>query len=828
MSERTTTHIRPEIEAVLNRLRSKIRRYVLLEGTGIVLVVLGVLFWVSLGLDWAYFQINKLELPVWFRVLYDVLAFSSIAVGVLLWIVFRLVRTLRAKALALVLERRFPELDDRLITAVETASAAAPENTTHLTAMMLERTIDDVASAADQIHVSDVFEKTPLRRAAIGAVAVVTSIAVFGITNAEAMDRWWRAFNPLNPQGTYWERQTELNVHVLAQPGDRIREFDHEFHYKHARGEDLALVVEVPVVNETGKPLTVPDRVELSYTLDQGRGSGRALMTKSGERRFKHTFPGLIDSVQFHVTGGDFTNLHPYRVTAVAPPRVDQIVLINDYADYTGLDPVAENSTGEPTFDEIAVLGTQVSIPMETRTRLRIKSNKPLKAARIRSDDFEIALSAEANTLTIYGTDDEQQRTVKLSDELTEPFRAAGANEFSVEFLLTSKAAKLLSAENVSAAVPLPADTVLRIFLEDTDDIIGSEPARLTVNGIVDMPPVVETELKGIGFSITRKAVIPMKGSVSDDYGVEEALFHYRLDEGANWQPRRFKTPPESRPKTYRLGDDEKIPLERFNVIPLDLEVGQKLSVSVYAGDADNLNGPHFSRGNTYTFKIVGNEELLSLLYGKELNLRRRFERIIQEVAQTQEDLILHRARVQAAQQLQAEPVEPSQQQARDDELAETETAVTVAAERALHQVRKNAMETSAVEASFRDILEELVNNAVHTRKMVERIDGLIARPLRDVNDVDFPNVDQSIGLFKLAIEKGNDPTGRIDDSVAKIATMLVHMKNVLREMRDLVKFHEAIKELKQMMEQLDSLSEDTKQKRKSNLLNKLKGLGLD
>src|SRR5689334_5507013 len=107
-----------EAATVLNRLRSRIRQYVLLEGLALVIALLGTLFWGSFLVDWCYFHFSRLELPRWFRAAVLIIGIGALAFGLVAWVVLRYFRSMRAKALALVLERRFPELDDRLITAV--------------------------------------------------------------------------------------------------------------------------------------------------------------------------------------------------------------------------------------------------------------------------------------------------------------------------------------------------------------------------------------------------------------------------------------------------------------------------------------------------------------------------------------------------------------------------------------------------------------------------------------------------------------------------------------------------------------------------------------
>jgi hypothetical protein len=393
-----------------------------------------------------------------------------------------------------------------------------------------------------------------------------------------------------------------------------------------------------------------------------------------------------------------------------------------------------------------------------------------------------------------------------------------------VPFALSQRAGD--GAQNAGPGAPLSLnpDTLVRIYLEDEDEVMTGEPARLTVAGIPDEPPVVETELLGVGSAITRQAVVPIAGKIRDDYGIVKARFDYRIDAVEDWQARAFAQPPRDYPREFQLGPGGSRSVEKFEVLPLDLKDGQKLVLTVYAEDGDNLNGPHSGRGERFTFQIVSADELLSILYAKELNLRKRFEQIIKEVQDTQQDLVLHRSRVAEALKLQQAAGASPKKDEMLRQIEEIRTAVAVAAERSLHQVRKNASETAAVESSFREILEELVNNAVHTRQMVDRIKELIIDPLVAIIESDFPRVDQSIGSFKVAHEKGSDPTPQIDASLEALAAMLARMQAILSEMQDLVDFHSAVDRLKTIIEDEQNLSDETKRLQKKNLIDRLKG----
>ena len=297
--------------------------------------------------------------------------------------------------------------------------------------------------------------------------------------------------------------------------------------------------------------------------------------------------------------------------------------------------------------------------------------------------------------------------------------------------------------------------------------------------------------------------------------------FEYRLDDDQEWKPRPFQNAPRQQPVEFRLQRGEDEPFERFEVLPMDLSVGQKLTLTVFAQDGDNLNGPHHSRSERFVFKIVSNEELLSLLYEREINLRRRFEQIIQEVKDKRSDLIKHRELHQEGLAL-LKADDPMQHQKR---IGQIRNQVAVCAERSLLDIAKNHNETIAIEESFREILKELVNNGVHKSQMVERLEELIVSPLNEITEKDFPAVNAAVYLFKAANDKEQDPTSKIDLSINEITTMLAHMERVLAEIKDLAEFHETLRDLKQIIDLQKGLAEETKSEQKRKFIERLQKL---
>lgn len=902
------TSVRPEILDVLGRLRGRIRKYVFFEGLAWVLVVLAAVFWITLGLNYGYFKLSNLELPRWFRIVLIAAAVLTV-IGVVAVLLFqRLLKSIRTKALALVLERRFPNLDDRLVTAVELEQSRTGAETP-LTEAMLVRTVDNVAHDARELKVSEVFHKSPLRKALALAVVLVGSVVAFGVLNSTALGYWVKAFVGL--EEIYWDRDTLLAARVISDPGERVKEFQEEprrYVYRHPRGSDFTLSVLVPEEHQ-GKQLIVPDEVQFEYELDEGRGGATISMTKTDDREFRQTVGNLLDGMTFWVRGGDYVNRNEYRVEIVDPPVVDQVILETRYPAYTGLP--AENKV---------VDGSQVSVPMETNFIMAGRANKSLTRLRLETDMVHLSVlrrvidregnvvqepSAKLEILSrdaipyvelplIEGFAEQVMPDLNMADldvraemkaaldkfdkrkkELAEKELGEWTDEdrqddgeikrqeaelaefdkklkmFRLPMVPASDAAALLNPPLISPAaaltnvggwdnllqaagtsrwlsapiseIPLPASTLMRIYLHDTDDIRSADPSRLTINGIEDKPPLVEANFHGIGEFITPKASIPVGGKILEDYGIVEARFEYKVLSskgevltGPEWRKAEFDKPPASGQKSFVFeavvdtdeeGNDIIEPYLRFDVSKIVLQdstgvrgvkPGEQLLLTVYTRDGDNINGPHEVRQRPkpeYLFKVVSRDELLAILYQKNLSLLARFEQIIKEIEIVEKDLFKSG---EEADQMKTLKDNGEQE---EEGYGVLRSSVSSISKRSVQQINKNHAESREVYYSFEAILQEMANNAIESGAMVKKLQELIIRPLRRINDEDFPNVDRALVKFKDVHENGDDPHEAIEDSIAEVQSMLAAMRLVLNEIRELASYQELANNLKKMIE---------------------------
>jgi hypothetical protein len=210
--------IDPRVSHPLDHLRGVIRRYVLLEG-----LLSGLLFvacWFALGLviDFGLFRTAVwdwvLDAPRAVRVLALVGSVLLFLGTVTLRMVRRLRKELSYPALALVLERRFPQLlGDRLITAVELADVGRAAKDGY-SAEMIRQTIAEARARVADVPVRQVFNWRRLwvlgfLTAGLTFAIVLTGYVLYvSITGSFSLNRYaWRF---AHVSGTFLERDVLL------------------------------------------------------------------------------------------------------------------------------------------------------------------------------------------------------------------------------------------------------------------------------------------------------------------------------------------------------------------------------------------------------------------------------------------------------------------------------------------------------------------------------------------------------------------------------------------------------------------------------------------
>lgn len=811
------------IRRILDVVKRRIRRHALQSGLLFLVCVAGAIFWSTTIVDAGWFALQRLELPVGLRAIC-----LAVLLPTLLWVVgsrilLPMIRRLRDADIALLLERKFPEFQDRLITTVESASGFPADGP--LVDSMLKRTVSEAESLVNGVDAEKLFDTRSQRHLLWLSAIICVSVALYSVVNPDVLSRWYSAF--IRCDEVYHIRSTTLDVVVIAQPGDRQKLFtarEDGFVYRHPRGTDFELELTVPQRAETeGPPWVVPDRVRIDVIRQDGSRS-RAYISASGEGVFRFLIARLQEPVELEILAGDYRSRERYLVEPVSLPAVDSVRLNCQFPEYTGWNQLRETS--------ITVLGSEVSLPHGTLFELQATSSKTLQSVRIITDWFEIsgdreqarvipregilvASSTTGGLISDDGTIITAQFSL-MSDRFVASRSASSVSsgESGEENLQPGSANPQATDANVwdDASLPVASNSSIRFFLHDDDDVMSINPETLRIRGIRDEPPVIEVSGSGIDNAITRLAKIPITGRVSDDYGLTSAGFQFVVDDATTWRPRPFRRAPQAGTLDFQLSREPNVAVEIFDVQPLELSDGQTLTLAVVAEDGNVATGPGVTRSEPMVFRIVSNEELLSLLYTREIALRRRFEEVIAQLEEVRDDLVFHQSAAERLDSRDAASIKP-----------EDNAAVLTCATRIANTLRRQTNELDSISDGFEEIIEQLLNNSIPPQQLAENMRRQILQPMRDAGGQPMADADRVIGNFRVAAMDKSRLGPHVTESAERVSDVITQLKLILENVRDMAEFHEALRDLKAILEEQQKLLDETRALQKRNLIDKLK-----
>ncbi|HTU25849.1 MAG TPA: hypothetical protein VMF30_10650 [Pirellulales bacterium] len=755
--KRSVVRLAPQLVELLARLRRAIRAYAWTEGIALVVAVLAGSFWLSLALDWLF------EPPAPLRI--GLLAVVAVAlVWVAYWFILRRIFVhLADRSLALVLERRFGQFRDSLVTAVELSQA--PAEKAEFDPAMFDETQRQALAGATALPLARVFDLKLLARRTLLAIVLLGAVVGFGVTQREALAIWARRSLLLSDE--MWPRKT----HLVAVG------FDPQGHTKIARGADLDLVVQA----EAAPGREAPETVEIRY--EQGSSRGRETMGRSGNaaiepgalQNYVHAFKAVLTPLKFYIRGGD-DRLGPLYIDVVDSPTVGQMMLHCEYPEYMHREP-----------RDVRVAGA-MSIPRGTRVTVHAETNKDI--VQLRVDDLSEEQTPVANTVDLAAGS------------------ATGSRQF--EYVIPT----------------LDRDTTLRFTLLDVDGIRSRDPVRLSLAAVDDEAPQVRVQLAGIGTAITSKARLPIAGEISDDYGVARAWFECHSDEDAPVdQPLSAKIAGQDRLPVDEAIEVERFSLQpkhKFHLAALasdtcGLADGPKTGISqrwvLDVVTPEQLRSMLEARElllrrrfETIVQELTESRDALARIdlappATKEVDKPKEGEKPKEKEAQD--------AAQPAAEKSPA--VDPNAPSAAE----RLSTLRRVQAERALQNCQRSADETLGLAAAFDSIREELINNRVDTEELKLRLKEGIADPLRGICSDQFPELERRLQTFQAQLADPTAATAARDAAREQADAILVQMRQILDKMLELETFNEVLDLLRGIIDSQEQISRETKQKKK-------------
>ncbi len=248
---------------------------------------------------------------------------------------------------ALAVERRFPELHQRLISAHQLEVAAARGDLRDQSAAMVQRLLDQAADEVKRLPLGTVLD--PRRTVRVWAVAGTALVLAFGVLAVQP-DYVWTMLKRALGFAVDYPRQTTLHIELPKEDSDyRIEQGNRESTVTLAAGADLPVLVRADGV--------VPREVYLVVEGARGMAPEIATTRRPGDR-FRHVFRQVQGEFSFHARGGD----DPHgdlvvHVRTVRPPLVGTIAAELTYPAYTGKAPETQ-----PGGTIEALVGTHVRL----------------------------------------------------------------------------------------------------------------------------------------------------------------------------------------------------------------------------------------------------------------------------------------------------------------------------------------------------------------------------------------------------------------------------------------------------------------------------------
>lgn len=266
---------------------------------------------------------------------------ALLAAGILLlaaWPVRRSIYRLRYglsdEDLARRVDRKYPDLNDRVTVALQLArQRQAGSGASGTSSALLDAAVSDTARYTESVDFSEADQRHRIARSAkgfgIAALLVLIAMAAYGPPLAGALNRLASPLSHFQPP-----QRTFLSV----VPGD----------VEVTSGGQVSIVAEA-----SGER---PERAVLQLVSDDGRRNTME-MKGTAPSTYAHTLREITESLTYVVEAGDAVT-PPFRIDAIDRPFLGELRLTYRYPSYTGLAPRTTTEGG----DIVALKGTKVEL----------------------------------------------------------------------------------------------------------------------------------------------------------------------------------------------------------------------------------------------------------------------------------------------------------------------------------------------------------------------------------------------------------------------------------------------------------------------------------
>ena len=778
--------VAPEVAIVLGRIKRRIRTLVVLEGLAVALIWLVVMFWLALALDYLPVKFGLDELSRTARIV--LLIVTGAATAWLIWhfVLNRVFASLKDTSIALLIERKYPEFNESLLTTVERSNRSAGAIVPQADASLLGQAAEQANALCKKVSISEVLNHRPIFRTLQIAGAALLSIVLFALISPNTIGTAVSRLCFLDQQ--QWPRQNYIELTALKvefqNPVEGIKEFssplvperpdsqsttEPDGVYYVAKGAAVNLSVRAQTEDAVSEPSgrfskKAPSSCVMHFHFPGGGWSSQTLNRIGNASDGWQTFRlrgtplgSISEDLTFYLQGGDH-RIGPYEIHVVDEPLVESAELDCVFPKY-----MVDEESGRWTARSLPVSG-RMAMPLGTKV--------------------DVVAASNGNLSKVYAID-------QNSGELTH-------------------------AEITPAGFTLPIEKIdgnrdIAFYMVDQHGVVSETPHRITLDSVEDQPPAVEGLLTGIGSAITPNAVIPLVGTITDDYDVNSVWIEIETpvsDTILQDVPQKKDGSVDTRFDFRQYAQDNTgfaLPDQNAEVLVV-LKASDKMDL----GTAANVG-----LGDEHTLELVSSSELLKLMEQLEVGQRKRLEQIFNEVSDVREYLVRTKPAAGDDSDVILEPGEAASSSPAASR--QSNDLRTLFAQRAILQIDKSSKEIAGVANAFDNIRMQLINNRVDSEDRKIRLAKQIVAPLRSITDGILKELRGSVSKLDQSLIKNadDDETSRLTgQSIRQTDQTLAQIDEVLSILVKYETQNELLDIVRRMIDEQETLLDQVKKLR--------------
>ena len=127
--------------------------------------------------------------------------------------------------------------------------------------------------------------------------------------------------------------------------------------------------------------------------------------------------------------------------------------------------------------------------------------------------------------------------------------------------------------------------------------------------------------------------------------------------------------------------------------------------------------------------------------------------------------------------------------------------------------------ELNAVIEGFEEVVRQLINNAIPPQQLAENMRSTSVDPLKVASGEMMPSADRTVGAFRVAAQDGQKLEELVRLSRTEVSNVVASLKLILENVRDMAEFHEALRDLKAILDEQQKNLEQTRKLQKNQLI---------